>query len=114
MREHGVIFSCSEADELRMLDQRRTIWDNDTVEKKRSGRESSVLLAGNSYIKLILGGLLNNNQAINKKGILEMTRFRVEPDVHHQYNRRIFYGPVLAGEDGGDTGKPLDSKAFSH
>lgn len=53
MREHGVIFSCSEADELRMLDQGRTIWDNDTVEK-RSGSESSVLLAGNSYIKLIL------------------------------------------------------------
>lgn len=34
MREHGVIFACSEADELRMLDHRRTIWDNDTVEKK--------------------------------------------------------------------------------
>lgn len=31
MREHGIIFCCLEADELRMLDQRRTIWDNDTV-----------------------------------------------------------------------------------
>lgn len=64
MREHGVIFSCSEADDLRM------IWDNDTVGKKekRSGSESSALLAGNSYIKLILWDYKTTSKQSIKRG----------------------------------------------